>query len=402
MDPALQEWLDLALRWMHVIAGIAWIGTSFFFNWLDARMSPPKKPVAGVEEEMWLVHSGGFYVFNKMNRIRRDKPTPIGNEALATWVTGMLLLIVVFYFSASLYLIDPAVSDINAYDAIFIGLTVILGGWLAYDTFWQTRFAIENQGWAIFLSCLALVGVTYFLHQMMSARGAYVHVGVMMGTIMWANVRVRILPAQIKMMRETGPDDRPSLELEANAKRRSTHNNYMTLPVVIVMISGHFPATYGHDHAWLVLLALFAVGAAVRHAFNLENHGHEGRWPLLVASLAGLIVIGLVVSPISFSRNDSASAEADGPQTASMFRQVRVTIARHCLNCHSETPTHPDFEQPPKGMVFDTARAIQLSAPLIKKTTVDDDLMPLGDETEMTKGERDLLREWIAAGARIR
>ena len=402
MDSALQEWLDLALRWMHAIAGIAWVGTSFFFNWLDARMSPPKTRAAGVDEEMWLVHSGGFYVFNKMNRIRPDKPTPLGDEAMATWVTGMLLLIVVFYFSASLYLIDPAVSSINVYDAIFIGLTTIVAGWLIYDMFWQSGFAIKYQGWAIFLSCLGLVAVTYFLHQVMSARGAYIHVGVMMGTIMWANVRVRILPAQIKMISETGPNDQPSIELEANAKRRSTHNNYMTLPVIIVMISGHFPATYGHDNAWLVLLALFAVGAAARHAFNLENHGYEGKWPLLGASLAGLAIIALVVSPISFSRNNAASDKVDGREVAAAFQQVRLTIGRHCLNCHSETPTHPDFEQPPKGVVFDTPRSIQLRAALIKKTTVDENVMPLGNDTEMTSAERDLLRDWIAAGARIR
>ncbi len=299
MDPTLQEWLNLALRWMHVIAGIAWIGTSFFFNWLDARMSPPKKATEGVEEEMWLVHSGGFYVFSKLNRIRPDKPTPLGADALATWVSGMLLLIIVFYFSASLYLIDPAVANIGVYDAIFIGIGTIAVSWALYDTFWQTRYAIENPTPAIVVSCIALVVITYFLHQVMSGRGAYIHVGVLMGTIMWANVRVRILPAQIKMVRETGPDDQPSLELEANAKRRSLHNNYMTLPVLMVMVSGHFPATYGHEHNWLVLLALFAVGAAARHAFNVENYGNSGKWPLLGGALAGLVAISLIVSPIN-------------------------------------------------------------------------------------------------------
>lgn len=402
MDPALQEWLDLALRWMHAIAGIAWVGTSFFFNWLDARMSPPKRPAAGVEEEMWLAHSGGFYVLNRMNRIRRERPTAIGDEAMATWATGMLLLIVVFYFSANLYLVDPAVAEINAYDAIFIGLTAIVGGWLLYDTFWQTRFAVENQGWAIALSCLALAAVTYFLHQYLSARGAYIHVGVMLGTIMWANVRVRILPAQIRMMRETGPDDRPARELEADAKRRSTHNNYMTLPVVMVMVSGHFPATYGHEQAWLVLLALFAVGAAARHAFNLDNHGRAGKWPLLGVSLAGLAAIALAVSPPRLAGGDPASGPAAVGDAAAMFREVRVTIAEHCLECHSEAPTHPDFEQPPKGVAFDTPREIRLGAPLILKTTVEDDIMPLGDGAAMTDAERALLGDWIAAGARIR
>ena len=401
MDPAIQEWLNLTLRWMHAIAGIAWVGTSFFFNWLDARMSPPKKPAAGVDEEMWLVHSGGFYVFNKMNRIRPDKPTPLGDEAMATWVTGMLLLIVVFYFSASLYLVDPSVAAIGVYDAIFIGIGTIFVGWVVYDTFWQTRFAIENPTPAIILSCIGLVVVTYFLHQVMSGRGAYIHVGVLMGTIMWANVRVRILPAQITMVAETGPDDEPSRELEANAKRRSTHNNYMTLPVVIVMVSGHFPATYAHEYNWLILLALFVVGAATRHAFNVENHGREGKWRLLGASLVGLVVIALVVSPVSFSGSDSMASE-DDPEVAAMFQQVRLTITKHCTNCHSQSPTHEAFQQPPKGVAFDTPRAIQLRAALIQKTTIDEDLMPLGNETKMTFEERELLGDWIARGARIR
>ena len=401
MDPTLQEWLNLALRWMHVIAGIAWIGTSFFFNWLDARMSPPKKPTPGVDEEMWLVHSGGFYVFNKLNRIRPDKPTPLGADAMATWVSGMLLLIVVFYFSASLHLVDPQVADLGVYDVIIIGLGTIVVSWVLYDEFWKTRFAIENPTPAIVISCIALVVVTYFLHQVMSGRGAYVHVGVLMGTIMWANVRVRILPAQIKMISETGPDEQPNLELEARAKRRSLHNNYMTLPVLIVMVSGHFPATYGHEYNWLILLSLFAVGAAARHAFNLENYGQGGKWPLLGGALAGLVAISLIVSPISLSGGDSMAAEED-PEIAAMFQQVRLTITKHCTNCHSESPTHEAFEQPPKGVVFDTPRMIQLRAPLIKKTTVDEDLMPLGDETEMTDAERSLLRDWIAKGARIR
>ena len=235
----------------------------------------------------------------------------------------------------------------------------------------------------------------------MSGRGAYVHVGVLMGTIMWANVGVRILPAQIKMISETGPDEQPNLELEARAKRRSLHNNYMTLPVLIVMVSGDFPATYGHKYNWLILLALFAVGAAARHAFNLENYGQGGKWPLLGGALAGLIAISLIVSPINLSGGDSMAAEED-PEIAAMFQQVRLTITKHCTNCHSESPTHEAFEQPPKGVVFDTPRMIQLRAPLIKKTTVDEDLMPLGDETEMTDAERSLLRDWIAKGARIR
>ena len=218
---------------------------------------------------------------------------------------------------------------------------------------------------------------------------------------MWANVRVRILPAQIKMVRETGPDDQPSLELEAIAKRRSLHNNYMTLPVLMVMVSGHFPATYGHEYNWLVLLALFAVGAAARHAFNVENYGNSGKWPLLGGALAGLIAISLIVSPINLTGGDTMAAEED-PKVAAMFQQVRLTITKHCTNCHSESPTHEAFEQPPKGVAFDTPRMIQLRAPLIKKTTVDEDIMPLGDETEMTDAERTLLRDWIAKGARIR
>ena len=354
MDPTLQEWLNLALRWMHVIAGIAWIGTSFFFNWLDARMSPPKKPTPGVDEEMWLVHSGGFYVFNKLNRIRPDKPTPLGADAMATWVSGMLLLIVVFYFSASLHLVDPQVADLGVYDVIIIGLGTIVVSWVLYDEFWKTRFAIENPTPAIVISCIALVVVTYFLHQVMSGRGAYVHVGVLMGTIMWANVRVRILPAQIKMISETGPDEQPNLELEARAKRRSLHNNYMTLPVLIVMVSGHFPATYGHEYNWLILLSLFAVGAAARHAFNLENYGQGGKWPLLGGALAGLVAISLIVSPISLSGGDSMAAEED-PEIAAMFQQVRLTITKHCTNCPPNRPPTRRSSNRPKAS-FSTRR----------------------------------------------
>ena len=286
MDSSITEWLNLILRWIHVTAAIAWIGSSFFFMWLDAHIRRSKSAKPGVEGELWLVHGGGFYAIDKIMVAPAELPAELHWfkwEAALTWISGMALLILLYWLNASGLALDETVLSPAAALAVAIG--TLLVAWVVYDGIWRSPLG-DREGLATAICVLLAIGATYALCRLFNGQAAYFHIGAMLGTIMTANVWMIIIPGQRRLVaaarEHRPPDPRDGLA----GKRRSTHNNYMTLPVLFIMLSTHFPTFYAHQYAWLVLVLISAAGAGTRYYFNLRHKGSHQPWILVVAALA--------------------------------------------------------------------------------------------------------------------
>lgn len=390
----LGDWANLLLRWTHFIAGIAWIGSSFYFIWLDRALTQPAHAAPGVEGDLWMVHSGGFYQVEK----RRPGPGEIPPvlhwfkyEALLTWVTGISLLVLLYYLSGA-YLLDPAVSRIGRGTATAIGLGLLVGGWFLYDLLWRSPLA-ATRGVAATLSLAALFAVTFGMCRLLSGRAAFMHIGALLGTLMVANVWARILPAQQQMLDATRAGRAADFTLGERAKQRSVHNSYMTFPLLFIMLSNHFPATYAGPLNWLVLALLFVAGAAVRHAMiGTRPPAKPPLWALVPAALA-LGAAMFLSTPRAAAR--TATTDAAVPS----FAAVRAVIAQRCQPCHSRFQLDRTFGPAPGGVTFDTPESIQRFAERIRVRAVETKTMPLANKTGITDAERDLLGRWIAAGA---
>lgn len=389
-------WLGLALRWFHLTAGIAWIGASFYFIWLDNHLRAPKTPKEGVAGELWAVHGGGFYNSQKYLVAPQAMPEELHWfkwEAYSTWISGFLLLCLVYYYSADLYLIDRAKIALSRFEAILIGLSFIVAGWLVYDGLCRSK--IGQDGRAFGLAWFAvLTGAAYALDHIFSGRGAFMHVGAIIGTVMVANVFAIIIPNQKKVVAALIAGQTPDARLGKEAKQRSVHNNYMTLPVLFIMISNHYPMIYGSAAGWILLAGFGAIGWAIRRFFTLR---HFGRTVYLWPACAVLGFIALVV--LAAATQPSSSLRARPERVG--FAQVHNIIRTHCSGCHSTTPAHAGFSAPPNGVNFDDPDAIKRLAPKINEVAVLSDTMPLGNETGMTTQERALLGQWIAQGSAL-
>jgi uncharacterized membrane protein len=393
MTGSLGDWANLLLRWTHFIAGIAWIGSSFYFIWLDRALAAPSRPRPGVEGELWMVHGGGFYQTEK----RRPGPGEMPDvlhwfkwEALFTWISGIALLVLVYYLSDA-YLLDPAVSGIGRGTATALGIGLLVVGWVVYDALWRSPLAADRRAWAATAISMALLAaVTIASCRLLSGRAAYMHVGALLGTLMVANVWMRILPAQQAMIDATKAGRQPDFTLGERAKRRSVHNSYMTFPLLFIMLSPHFPATYASPANWLVLLLLFVAGAAVRHAMIAPGGGAAARWALVPAAAA--------FAGAAFFSTPKAAAGGAVPA----FSEVRAVINGRCLSCHSAYPADRTFGAAPAGIAFDTPESIARVAERIRVRAVETQTMPLANKTGMTPEERALLARWIAAGAPLR
>lgn len=396
MESILSEWVNLVLRWAHIITGIAWIGSSFLFMWLDSHLEKPDPPRRNVEGELWMTHSGGFYVVEKMDLAPEEVPRTLHWfkwEAAWTWITGFLLLCLMYYYGAEIYLIDRAVADLSRPEAIAIGLALLAGSWFVYDALYKSP--LRHRG--VLVECIGfglLILVAYGLTHVFSARGAYMHIGAMLGTIMVANVWMIIIPAQQKLVDATKAGTALDARLAFNAKQRSVHNNYMTLPVIFIMISSHYPSTFGHEHAWAVLIVVFIAGALVRHWFNLRNAGRSRFWPIPASVV---LILAVVYASLPGGTMTAEDEDAD-PVT---FAEAYDIVARRCVSCHAAKPSDENFDVPPKNVVFDTAEQIRDQAPKIRAVAVLTRTMPVGNETEMTDEERRILGRWIAEGAEI-
>jgi uncharacterized membrane protein len=293
MEASVSEWLNLVLRWFHIIAGISWIGSSFYFMWLDSSLEAPAEKSDTLAGSLWMVHSGGFYRVEKRYLAAGQVPPNLHWfkwEAAFTWLSGFFLLLVVYYFGG--LMLDTSGTPLSAPLAAAVGTALLVVAWAAYDGLWMVLGDRHKLGAVV---CFALlVGVAYALTQYLGGRAAYIHIGAMLGTLMVANVWMRILPAQRQMIAATQRGEARDSRLAARAKLRSVHNNYMTFPVIFIMISNHFPSTYGHPWNWAVLAVLFLASAGVRHHLNVASRATA--WLVVLATLSVLALVYVTAS----------------------------------------------------------------------------------------------------------
>jgi len=394
----LEQWLNLVLRWAHVITGIAWIGTSFYFNWLNGRLAPPppERREHGVAGELWSVHGGGFYRVVKYTVAPGELPRTLHWfkwEAYATWLTGFALLVLVYYLGAASFLVDPQVARLSPGAAVAVGVTTLIVSWLVYDALCRSALGARPLALGAVLFVLT-TALAWGLTELLSPRAAYLHVGAAIGTIMAANVLMVIIPAQQEMVGALTAGRPPDAARGTQAALRSLHNNYLTLPVLFIMVSSHYPATYGHRLNWAILSGVAVIGVATRHWFNMRNQGRNNVWILPAAALA-LVALALATAPRSGPASSSLVGEVS-------FADVRVIVARRCAPCHSSAPTTAGMPVAPLGVLLDTPDQIRANAPRILAVAVDAQTMPLGNMTGMTMEERAVVGGWIRAGAALR
>ncbi|WP_296946449.1 urate hydroxylase PuuD [uncultured Massilia sp.] len=399
------EWMNLLVRWLHVITGIAWIGASFYFVWLDNSLRPPapgsdlaQKGVAG---ELWAVHGGGFYNPQKYMVAPASLPKELHWfkwEAYSTWLSGFALLTIVYYFNAQAMMVDRAVADLSSWQAIGIGLASLVAGWVVYDLLCRSRLGKHDLAFGAVVYLL-LVGAAWVLTHFLSGRAAYIHVGAMIGTIMVANVAMVIIPGQRKVVDTMIAGGKPDPIYGIRGKQRSVHNNYFTLPVLFIMISNHFAMTYRHDHAWAVLAAIMLAGVFIRHFFNLR---HKGRIAWKYPAIGVLILLGTMVAllPAPPGIVGDATGNAARVDGAAQFAQVRGIIQQRCVSCHAAHPSQPGFASAPAGVALDDVHGIAQNAPRIYQQAVQLKAMPLANMTNMTDAERARVAAWFESGAR--
>ena len=398
ISPFLLDWLNLIVRWIHVIVGIAWIGTSFYFNWLDSRLDR-EIDSENIEGELWSVHSGGFYNINKLKGPPKKFPKELHWfkwEAYTTWISGFVLLIIVYYLNAEGLMIDKNVNDISPLTAIIISLIFLVGSWFLYDFLCESKLVNHTTLFTIICFFISVV-VCYLLTKIYGSRAAYIHVGASLGTIMALNVFRVIIPSQKNMVNAALNNQKPDLSMGINAKRRSIHNNYITLPVLFIMISAHYPFTYGHKYNWLILASISIIGVLVRYYFNLRNKKQYKPWILPVAAVGMLILIFYTTLPRIFSNQKNLTSSLEQIS----FIEINNIIKYRCGVCHTKNPTFEGFDDPPLGIVFDTPDDILKNIDKIKSQVIDSDIMPPGNLTGITETEKVKINLWINQGANI-
>ena len=391
------DWINLLLRWAHMIAGIAWIGTSFYFIALDLSLRRARGAPEGVAGAAWEVHGGGFYRVEKYAVAPPSMPehlTWFRWEAYLTWMTGFALLVVQFHLDAEAWLVDPAVMPLDAWQAVAISIASLAAGWLAYDAICRSKAGAN----AVVLACVVFALVVFAAWgytRVFSARGALVHAGALIGTLMAFNVFAVIIPNQKKAVAALLAGEAPDPRLGAVARQRSVHNTYLTLPVLLLMVSGHYPMLTGHPHAWLLVALIIVGGGCARH-FLVH---HEVGTPF--ASIAWTLPVMAVALAVSVWLTAPAPLDANATrgQRVSDVEVLGITDA-HCASCHARQPTHPAFRTAPKNVVLETAGDLRRYASLIDLHTVRTRAMPLGNETGMTDAERVRLGAWLAAQSR--
>lgn len=396
MEAYFLDWLNLLGRWIHLVTGIAWIGSSFYFIWLDNHLEAPVSPAdleKGVGGEVWSVHGGGFYHAQKYRVAPAELPATLHWfkwEAYWTWISGMFLLALIYWYGADIYLIDRSVADLGVPLAVGLAVLIIAGSWIVYDLLCRSPLG-RHEG-ALAVTLFVLCGLLAFgLCQLFSGRGAYVHFGSVLGTIMVANVFFVIIPGQRQMVAAAARGESPDPAPGIRGKQRSVHNTYFTLPVLFTMTSNHFAMTYSHEYNWLILLAITLGGALIRVHFVLRHRGKANPAPLIAATL---ILAALVAALMPASAAPSSSPNSVTVTT------IRPVIEARCVSCHSATPTHLAFPAAPAGVLLDTDQQIIEAALRIHQQTVVLRTMPIGNLTEISEDERQLIDAWYRSGAR--
>ena len=387
MEAYLIEWANLLLRWAHVIVGIAWIGASFYFIWLDDHLEPARD--AKLAGELWAVHGGGFYRAEKFKLAPAQLPARLHWfkwEAYWTWITGFALLSAMYYANAELYLIDPHVLPLSKAAAIGIGVGSLVAGLAVYEGLCRSPLARNDLLLSLVL-LIALALAAWGLTRVFSGRGAFLHYGAILGTIMVANVAHVIIPGQRRMVAAMSAGRAPDPKDGLMGKQRSVHNTYFTLPVVFTMISNHYAMTFGHRFAWLVLVALTLAGALVRVWFVMRHKGRAPAW-VWIAGVAFVAAAALLIAP-----------HRPAQQGTVAFPDVKKVIDTRCLACHAEKPAFQGLAEAPKGVRLDSAQRIRAQALQIHQQTVLSRAMPPGNLTGLTEDERALLDRWYRSGA---
>jgi uncharacterized membrane protein len=391
----LAESASAVLRWLHVIAGIAWIGSSFYFIHLDLSLRPRPGLPPGVKGDEWQVHGGGFYHMMKYIVAPAQMPdslTWFKWEAYTTWLSGFALLVLVYYLGADLYLIDKSVLDLTAVQAAVIAFFSLAVAWLAYEGLCRSPLGKHEVALAL-VGFIFLVALTYGFTHVFSGRGAFTQIGALIGTIMVANVFVIIIPYQKKSVAAMLAGKEPDPRWGALGKQRSVHNNYLTLPVVFLMLSNHYPLFYATRFNWLIVAVVLLIGPVIRHFFNSRHEGKGSPWWTWGVAAAGMVAVAWLSA--AGPRTPVVGALPPTPK----FADVSAIVMSRCAMCHAAEPVWAGLAAPPKGVLLDTDEHIRLRAPLIAAAAVRSDAMPPGNITEMTGGERLTLASWLAAGA---
>ncbi|MEO6006094.1 MAG: urate hydroxylase PuuD [Opitutus sp.] len=398
MDAHYVEFLGLLLRWLHVIAGIAWIGSSFYFIWLDNSLDAPEPGSEaarkGVSGELWAVHGGGFYNPQKYAVAPASLPEKLHWfkwEAYTTWLSGTALLVVVYWLRAQTMMVDAGVASLTPWQAVGIGAASMVGSWIIYDLLCRSVVGKSNTVLgAVVFGLLTLLA--WWLARHLGGRAAYIHVGTSIGTIMVANVFFVIIPAQRRMVEAMRGGRLPDPADGKRGKQRSVHNNYFTLPVLFTMISNHYSSTYAHPYNWAILTLIAAAGVSIRHFFNRRHKGVLAwQYPIIGAVLLAVVAWWTVphLAPLP---------TITGPVT---FQQVRSIVGQRCVTCHATVPTYTGIAQPPAGVVLQSQDLIVQNAQRIYQQVVVTRIMPLGNITGMTDEERAIVAAWVKAGAKL-
>jgi uncharacterized membrane protein len=383
-----------------VIAGIMWVGNSMLFNWLDRTLAPPSRPGEGLQGESWLLHSGAFYFVEKTQLVGQPLPRTLHWfkwQAYTTWISGAVLLVAVYYAGGRAALADPAVAALSHGAAVAIGVGAIVVGVGIYEVV-QRVVGPRAPALANAILLVAFVAIVYALTHLLSGRAAFLHVGAMLASIMAGNVAMTIIPSQRELVRSVAGEGRADPAISARAKRVSINNNYITFPVIALMVSAHFPSVYSHRWSWVLLLVIVATGAVVRHLMNIRF-----TTPWWRPALAGTVAASAAVlyALMAIGAPAAASASSAGVPAVVTFADARHVIDRRCAACHSLQPSDSSFGAAPAGVAFDLPAQIQSHAARIRERAVVTRTMPPANKTHITEQERAILGRWIDQGARI-
>ncbi len=389
----LLDIVNFLIRWVHIYFAVFWIGTSFFFVWLDFSLKRRAESAPSVLGESWLVHGGGFYFVEKYKTAPASMPAKLHwffIDSYMTWVTGFLLMCALYYTRADILLIDKSKWDIAPMMGVLLSMGSLALGFAVYHLVCKSPIGKNTPILAVVVFAMVM-GIYYFYGRVFTDRAAMLHVGAFIATIMTANVFFVIIPNQRKVVDILIAGGEPPAHYGLEAKQRSLHNNYLGLPVLLMMVSNHYPVLFAHEYKLLVLANLLLFGALLRHAINLHDQEKPVKPWLISALLAGVALVAVV----QYHPSDSQWATI---QTSA--GEVKEIINKHCIACHSHNPTHEGFTQPPQNMVYETIDDIRKAAPLIFTQVVQSENMPLGNETGMTAEERQKIGAWIKQGAK--
>jgi uncharacterized membrane protein len=398
MDAHYLEFLSMLVRWLHIIAGVAWIGSSFYFIWLDNSLDAPAPgsdaAQKGVGGELWAVHGGGFYNPQKYLVAPAALPEKLHWfkwEAYTTWLSGTALLVLVYWLKAGTMMVDGNVRALTPLQAVGIGAASMAGSWLVYDLLCRSPLG-KREGLLGLVVFLLMGALAWGLSRLLGGRAMFIHVGTAIGTIMAANVFFIIIPGQRRMVAAMKAGQTPNPADGKRAKQRSVHNNYFTLPVLFIMISNHYASTYAHAGNWAILVLMMAAGVAIRHFFNRKHKGvYAWQYPALGAGLLGVVAWMTQPKVIELP-------PVEGEVT---FNRVRAIVGQHCIQCHSPQPTFPGYTQPQAGVLLHTPADLVQNAPRLYQQVVVTRIMPLGNLTKMTDQERAVLAAWVQSGAKM-